>query len=93
MDIYAIDLLNHGKSPIAKDFDLAIMADKIFELMDKLKINKVNLLGHSLGGKIAMLMALFNPAKIESLIIEDIAPVDYNGSESHNEFMKIVYII
>ena len=79
--VISVDLRNHGDSPHAQQMDLASMAGDIIELMDDLNIPSANLIGHSLGGKIAMQVALNFPAKVQSLVVADIAPVTYSGGQ------------
>lgn len=55
----------------------AAMADDILEFMDDQNPQQAHLLGHSMGGKVAMQMALSYPERINKLIVADIAPVTY----------------
>lgn len=77
--VFVIDQRNHGKSPHSNNFNYEILANDLLEFMDEHHIYSANILGHSMGGKTAMLFALENPDKINKLIIADIAPVNYNG--------------
>lgn len=72
-----VDLRNHGKSPKDNTFDYASMADDLVELMDDMKISSTHLLGHSMGGKVAMQFSLVHPEKVDKLIVVDIAPRSY----------------
>lgn len=74
---YAIDLRNHGRSPHSDDFSYESMAEDVRELMDEEGLAKVILLGHSMGGKVAMFFADKYPERLEKLIIADIAPRYY----------------
>jgi len=71
------DMRNHGQSPHSDDWEYSFMADDIHHLIDKLQLEKVSLLGHSMGGKTAMLFADMYPELLEKLIIVDIAPRSY----------------
>lgn len=75
--VISVDLRNHGESPHAMEMDYPCMADDIIELMDHLDIPQAHLLGHSMGGKVGMQVALNQPEKVGKLIVADIAPVDY----------------
>ena len=75
--VISVDLRNHGESPHAMEMDYPCMADDIVELMDHLNIPQAHLLGHSMGGKVGMQVALNQPEKVDKLIVADIAPVDY----------------
>lgn len=75
--VVAVDLRNHGESPHSLEMNYPCMANDVIELMDDLAIQQATLLGHSMGGKIAMQIALNYPEKIDKLILADIAPVNY----------------
>lgn len=75
--VYCLDLRNHGNSPHDDDTSLEAMASDIIEFMDDHALNNVALMGHSLGGKVAMQVALNFQTRISKLIIGDIAPVAY----------------
>ncbi|MGI9250553.1 MAG: alpha/beta fold hydrolase [Pseudohongiellaceae bacterium] len=82
--VYGVDLRNHGKSPHAAEMSYPLMAQDVEELLDKLKLKQCSILGHSMGGKVAMQLALSRPERIERLIVVDIAPTDYPaGNEAH----------
>ncbi|MBN3564515.1 alpha/beta fold hydrolase [Aliamphritea spongicola] len=76
--VYAVDLRNHGRSPHSDEMTYAAMADDIAELMDNHGLQSAHILGHSMGGKAAMQLALTQPERIRQLIIVDIAPVQYS---------------
>ncbi|GAC14601.1 alpha/beta fold hydrolase [Aliiglaciecola lipolytica] len=76
-NVLSIDLPDHGKSAFTEKFSFHSYAQKIVELLTDLDIQKVAILGHSLGGKIAMTIALNFPNLVEKLIVADIAPVSY----------------
>lgn len=78
--VYVLDMRNHGASPHHECLDYPSMAKDVLVFMDDLKIAKAHLLGHSMGGKVAMYLALANPERIQNLIIADIAPVSYQHS-------------
>lgn len=75
--VYLFDLRNHGKSPHSDDFDYYLMAEDVEEMMRELELSEVHILGHSMGGKVAMQFAVRNAASVKSLTIVDIAPKDY----------------
>ncbi|MCX7769154.1 MAG: alpha/beta fold hydrolase [Flavobacteriales bacterium] len=80
------DLRNHGRSPHEEDMGLDVMAADVLELMDDLFLEKPVLLGHSLGGKVAMNLALKFPQRVHALIVVDIGPGAY--SPRHLEIIK-----
>jgi pimeloyl-ACP methyl ester carboxylesterase len=75
--VYTLDMRNHGQSPWSDIMDYDSMADDVAEFIESLDHPRINLLGHSMGGKVAMRLALSKPEYIDSLIIADIAPVAY----------------
>ena len=75
--VVSVDLRNHGDSPHELLMDLPSMAADIVELMDDLGLTSATLIGHSLGGKVAMQVALNNPERVSDLVVIDIAPVTY----------------
>jgi esterase len=74
-----IDLRNHGRSPHSDKQSLADMAEDIFELCQQLAISKASILGHSLGGKVAMKFTELYPQYIDKLLVVDISPRQYEG--------------
>ncbi len=77
--VYGLDLRNHGGSPHSDIMDYASMAQDVVEFMDDHGIERCHLLGHSMGGKTAMQVALSAPDRVMSLVVADIAPVQYRG--------------
>lgn len=78
--VYVPDCRNHGASPHHAVMDYAVMAADIVLFIKQRGLNKVNLLGHSMGGKTAMWFALNHADKLDTLIIVDIAPINYAHS-------------
>ena len=76
--VHLIDLRNHGRSPHSEEFNYDVMCEDILEYMDDNNIKDPVILGHSLGGKVAMKCAFTHPNKIEKLIVADISPRRYN---------------
>lgn len=76
-DTILIDQRNHGHSPHSDDFDYDVMANDLIELVEDLKLEKVNIVGHSMGGKTAMRMAQLRPDLINKLVVVDIGPKGY----------------
>jgi esterase len=75
--VYSPDLPNHGRSAWLEAPDLSAMADALRRWMTAEGLQGAHLVGHSLGGKVAMQMALEEPARVLSLVVADIAPVEY----------------
>ena len=77
--VIAADLRNHGASPWAEEMTYPAMAADVAGLIESLPEGRAALLGHSMGGKSAMVLALSRPELVERLIVADIAPVAYSG--------------
>ncbi|MGI1680096.1 MAG: alpha/beta fold hydrolase [Cellvibrionaceae bacterium] len=75
--LYRVDLRNHGRSPHAETMSFPEMANDVFELMENQQLESANILGHSLGGKVAMQLAFDHPEKVKKIVVLDIAPVAY----------------
>ncbi|RTZ71899.1 MAG: hypothetical protein DSZ00_09530 [Gammaproteobacteria bacterium] len=73
------DLRNHGRSPHHPDVSYPAMAGDVLELLDDLGVDEAVPVGHSMGGKVAMWLALTLPHRVERLVVADIAPVRYQG--------------
>lgn len=75
--VYSVDLPNHGRSGWLEQASLAAMADCLGDWLVHQGLPAAQLVGHSLGGKVAMQLALARPALVTGLVVADIAPVDY----------------
>lgn len=78
--IYTLDLPNHGQSIDLEHATYDAMAELIHTWMLENKIESCFLLGHSMGGKVAMQFASQYPERLKGLLVADIAPVDYPSS-------------
>lgn len=84
--VLALDLRNHGSSPHAPEMNYAAMVDDVLGWLDTNNLPRVTLLGHSMGGKVAMQLACRHPERVERLIVVDIAPKNYAWPEHRQEF-------
>jgi len=78
--VYSLDLRNHGKSPHTDNMDYPSMARDIADFMQQHSLSSVRIIAHSMGGKVALWLALTRPELIEKLVVVDIAPVSYAHS-------------
>tara|TARA_R110000744_G_scaffold33507_4_gene78653 strand:+ start:4653 stop:5420 length:768 start_codon:yes stop_codon:yes gene_type:complete len=83
--VTSVDVRNHGDSFHDSVMDYPTMAQDIADVIQHLAINNAVVLGHSMGGKIAMELALTQPQLVEKLIVADIAPVEY--PPHHNQII------
>lgn len=79
--VLLVDMPNHGRSPWRDHFDYVDVADQVAELFSA--DDPVALVGHSMGGKAAMVLALRHPELVERLCVVDVSPVVY---EAKSEF-------
>ncbi len=82
-----IDLPNHGRSPWTETFSYVDMAKDVAAQLRSIDDEPWMVLGHSMGGKVAMLLALLEPELVDRLIVVDISPVDYHGLTSFNDYV------
>ncbi len=72
-----VDMRNHGRSPHDPKMNFDVMSEDIHELMIDLDLDTASLIGHSMGGKVAMQFALTHPTFVDKLVVVDIAPKNY----------------
>ena len=77
--VFSLDLPGHGRSDRLPNPDLRGMADSLNRWIEEEGLPCAHVVGHSLGGKVAMQLALQYPGKVESLVVADIAPVQYQA--------------
>ncbi len=83
---FALDARNHGRSPHAPDFTYNVMAQDVEQFLHEHQLGAANIIGHSMGGKIAMKLALSHPRMIRRLIVVDIAPKRY--ARLHDDILE-----
>ncbi|MGI1660827.1 alpha/beta fold hydrolase [Palleronia sp. KMU-117] len=79
--VVTVDMRNHGASPWTEQHGYPDMAADLADLIDGLSSGAADVLGHSMGGKAAMQLALTAPDKVRKLVVADIAPVAYGHSQ------------
>jgi esterase len=91
LEVVLPDLRNHGASPWSDEVGYPAMAEDVAGLLDELALPSARLVGHSMGGKVAMTLALTRPERVERLVVVDIAPVAYrHGFEGYINAMLAV---
>ena len=81
-EVICVDMRNHGESPWADTHGYADLATDLAEVVAQ-EGGRLDLLGHSMGGKAAMMLALRQPEMVNRLLVADIAPVAYTHSQTH----------
>ncbi|NRA55164.1 MAG: alpha/beta fold hydrolase [Gammaproteobacteria bacterium] len=77
--VISVDLVNHGLSKHQSETNYSSMASDVIALLDSLSLDQVSVVGHSMGGKVAMELALAYSNRIAALVVADIAPVSYSN--------------
>lgn len=75
--VHALDLRNHGRSFHSDEWSYEVMVQDVFEYCQAHQLTKIDILGHSMGGKVAMLFATTHPEIVDKLIVADIGPKFY----------------
>jgi len=75
--VHLLDMRNHGRSFHSDEFSYELMVQDVYEYCRANKLEKISIIGHSMGGKIAMLFATTYPEMVEKLIVADIGPKFY----------------
>jgi len=75
--VFSLDLRNHGRSFKSDHFDYPIMAEDVRAFIQQYNLKKVSVIGHSMGGKVAMQLAFLYPEFLHNLVVVDIAPKAY----------------
>ncbi len=89
--VYSVDLPDHGRSPHTEHSELSAMVEGVRQWMDAQKLSHVIMVGHSLGGKVAMELALQNADRVTRLVVLDVAPVAY-GNRHDNIFQGLLSV-
>jgi len=87
------DLRNHGQSPHDADMDYRALAGDVVALLDASGIEQADVMGHSMGGKVAMALALTHPQRLRRLMVVDIAPMAYDHEHEHGGLIRAMQAI
>ncbi len=89
LHVYVVDQRNHGKSPHTSSHSIPLMVGDVKDFMTQHNITKSNIMGHSMGGKVAMQFALTFPLLTHKLIVVDMAPKPYRNG-AHDAVFKAI---
>ena len=87
-EVFVLDQRNHGQSPQSDVFNYLALTDDLFDFIDEHEIVDPIILGHSMGGKVAMRFALENPDMLSKLIVVDISLKAYGPRKTHKSIIK-----
>jgi len=87
-EVYIPDQRNHGQSPHSPVFNYLALVDDLFEFIDEHQLEEAVILGHSMGGKVAMRFALENPQFLSKLIVVDISLRAYQARPHHKNVIR-----
>ena len=76
-ETHILDLRNHGRSFHTNQHNYELMCEDLLKYLNAYKLDEVSLIGHSMGGKVAMTFACMYPERIKKLVVVDIAPKYY----------------
>ncbi len=85
-EVHLLDLRNHGRSLRSEEFNYPVMAQDVLEYCKEKNFSSIYLMGHSMGGKVAMVFATTYPEMVEKLIVADIGPKAYRPH--HEEILE-----
>ncbi len=91
--VFLIDQRNHGNSPHSSKISYDSLSKDIYEFIIGKKLSSVKIIGHSMGGKVAMFFALQYPQFVDKLIVLDIAPKDYSINARFNNIIQAILSI
>jgi pimeloyl-ACP methyl ester carboxylesterase len=92
-EVFIPDQRNHGQSPHSDTFSYYAMVDDLFEFIEDHQLSKPILIGHSMGGKVAMNFTLEHPHRIDKLIVVDISVRGYSSRRQHLDIMDAMLSI
>jgi pimeloyl-ACP methyl ester carboxylesterase len=84
--VFFVDQRNHGRSPHSEDFNYDLMVEDFAELVDDLGLEKINVVGHSMGGKTVIAFAAKYPDLIDKMVVADISHKAYE--HHHDQIIK-----
>ncbi len=90
-EVHLLDLRNHGRSFHSEIFNYAVMAEDVYKYYEHHDLSEIILLGHSMGGKVAMEFAVSHPEIVSKLIVVDISPKAY--PQHHQDILKALSLL
>lgn len=91
--VYILDLRNHGQSPHSDTFNYVAMMDDLSEFIEEHQLENPIIIGHSMGGKVAMYFALEYPEMVNSLMVIDISMRKYPPRQGHVQMIEAMQAV
>jgi len=91
--VFIPDLRNHGRSPHSNIFDFPSLEQDVAEFVEEIGLDRIILIGHSLGGKTAMYFTLHNPAQVSKLVVVDISLRRYPPGRDHQLLLEAMLAV
>lgn len=91
-DIVQVDVRNHGLSPQSETMNYEDLAQDVVDTLDHIGIQNFSVIGHSMGGKIAMKLTEIVPERLQKLVVLDMAPFAYQKN-NHDEIFKALFAV
>lgn len=91
--VYIPDQRNHGQSPHSPTFNYYALAEDLHEFIHEHGLERPVIIGHSMGGKVAMSYALEHPEMVEKLVVVDISPRRYHGRNVHFDMINAMMAV
>jgi len=92
-EVFILDQRNHGRSEHSDDFNYLALTNDLFDFISAEDIEKPILIGHSMGGKVAMRFAVSYPDLVKKLVVVDIAPREYGPRNHHLGIIKTMMAV
>src|SRR5210317_1491406 len=92
-EVYILDQRNHGQSPHHYAFNYYALTEDLLEFIEQQDINDPIILGHSMGGKVAMRFTLENPEDVDALIVVDTSMRTYVSHTHHRQLIDAMKAI
>ncbi len=87
-DVFIPDQRNHGQSPHSDTFNYYALVDDLYEFIEDHGLTNPVVIGHSMGGKVAMNFALEHPSKADKLVVVDMSVREYKARKQHIEIIE-----
>jgi len=90
-DVHVLDLRNHGRSPHVPEMSYRDMSEDVMAYMDAQRLGQADIIGHSMGGKVAMTCVFMYPEAFRRLVVADIAPRSYRAE--HTDILAALKVL